>query len=189
MVVPLDVLILALVALALAAYFLFASFVYGAGYQPTPRAVVDRMLDRAKVGPDDTLYDLGAGTGAILFRAARTRGARAVGVEVEPIRVAILRLRRAVGGPRDRVEIRWGNLYDMDFRAATVVALFLWPQAMERLRPRLEAQLREGARVVSHWHTVPGWTPESVDRAEHVYLYRWPPPELPPIDEGRTVPS
>jgi precorrin-6B methylase 2 len=155
-------------------YFVFASFAYGAGYQPTPRKVVTTMLDRAAVGPDDVVFDLGAGTGAIVFRAARERGARVVGVEVEPVRVGILRLRRRFGSARDRIRIHWGNLFALDFRTATVVAVFLWPGAMERLRPLLEAQLRPGARIVSHWHAVPGWTPVSYDEATKVYLYRRP---------------
>jgi hypothetical protein len=155
-------------------YFVFASFVFGAGYQPTSRSAVTRMLDLAQVGPTDRLVDLGAGTGAILFRAARERGADVLGVEVEPIRFLVLWARRAVGGPADRVRIRWGNLFDIDLTTTSVVTCFLWPGAMERLRPRLEAQLRPGARVVSHWHPVPGWTPVAVDRPRHVYAYRWP---------------
>jgi precorrin-6B methylase 2 len=157
-----------------AAYFVFASFVYGAGYQPTPRRVVESMLASAEVGPNDVVYDLGAGTGAIVFRAARERGASVVGVEVEPLRIAILRLRRRFGGARDRVTIRWGNLFDLDFRPATVVAVFLWPAAMDRLKPLLEAQLRPGSRVVSHWHPVPGWKPVAHDVGNRVYLYRRP---------------
>jgi hypothetical protein len=174
MVLPYWVLYAFLAALAIVVYFLYASFAFGAGYQPTPRAVVQRMLDEAKVGPDDTLFDLGAGTGAIVFRAARERGARAVGVEVDPLRVLILRLRRWIGGPVDRVRIQWGNLYGTDFRSATVVAVFLWPEAMARLRPLLEQQLRPGSRVVSHWHPILEWTPTAEDPATRVYLYRWP---------------
>jgi hypothetical protein len=174
MVLPYWVLYAFLAGLAVVAYFLYASFAFGAGYQPTPRAVVQRMLDDAQVGPEDTLFDLGAGTGAIVFRAARERGARAVGIEVEPLRVLILRLRRWVGGPVDRVRIQWGNLYGTDFRSATVVAVFLWPEAMARLRPLLEQQLRPGSRVVSHWHPIREWTPTSEDAATRVYLYRWP---------------
>jgi SAM-dependent methyltransferase len=165
---------LALALLVGAAYFMFASFVFGAGYQPAPRAVVTRMLDAAAVGPSDRVYDLGAGTGAIVFRSARERGARVVGVEVDPIRVAILRLRRRIGGPRDRVDIHWGDMFRVDFRTATVVAVFLWPGAMLRLRPLFESQLQPGARIVSHWHPVPEWEPESYDPATRVYLYRWP---------------
>lgn len=178
-----------LVGVAVVAYFLYASFVFGAGYQPTRAHVVRRMLDLAEVHPGDALYDLGAGTGAIVFAAARKYGARVVGVEVEPIRVLILRLRRFWGGPRDRVTIVWGNIFEVDLRPAQIVAVFLWPGAMERLRPILERQLPDGARVVSHWHKVPGWTPEVVDADTRVYLYRWPAARavpVPPTDESGT---
>ncbi|MGP8077423.1 MAG: SAM-dependent methyltransferase [Thermoplasmata archaeon] len=161
------------VAVALA-YFVFATFAFGAGYQPTPRRAVETMLRLAEVGPADTVYDLGAGTGAIVFRAVRVYRARALAVEVEPIRVGILHLRRRLGPFADRIRIRWGNLFDLDFRDASVVTAFLWPGAMERLRPKLEAELRPGTRVVSHHHPVPGWIPTSVDPGTHVYLYRWP---------------
>ncbi|HEV2519614.1 MAG TPA: class I SAM-dependent methyltransferase [Thermoplasmata archaeon] len=170
---------LVVIGTASVVYFVFASFLFGAGYQPTSRAAVDRMLEFAEVGPADRVVDLGAGTGAILFRAARERGAEVLGIEVEPLRVLILRVRRAVGGPRARVEIRWGNLFEVDLRPATVVTCFLWPGAMERLRPRFEAQLRPGTRIVSHWHPIPGWTAAAIDRPRHVYLYRWNGSEAP----------
>lgn len=166
--------VISLVATGLVAYFLLASFAFGAGYQPTPARVVRRMLDFAEVRPGETLFDLGAGTGAIVFAAARTYGARVVGVEVEPTRVLILRLRRWWGGPRDRVVLEWGNIFEVDLRTAQVVAVFLWPGAMHRLKPQLERELPAGARVVSHWHEVPGWTPDRVDPELKVYLYRWP---------------
>jgi ribosomal protein L11 methylase PrmA len=156
-------------------YFVFGSFLFGAGYQPAPRVSVTTMLEFAAVGPTDRLYDLGAGTGAIVFRAARERGARAVAVEIDPTRVGILRLRRRLGPARDRIEVRWGNIFDQDLRSATVVATFLWPDAMIRLRPLFEAQLAPGTRVVSHWHVIPGWTPERRDETVRVYLYRVPP--------------
>ena len=165
--------VLAIVAAALA-YFVFASFVFGAGYQPTPPSAALTMLRLAELRPDDTLYDLGAGTGALVFRAVRLYGVRAVGVEVEPIRVLVLRLRRLFSRRPERLTIRWGNLFDLDFSGATVVATFLWPGAMVRLRPKLESELRPGARVVSHCHPIPGWTPAARDARTDVYLYRWP---------------
>ncbi|HYA10554.1 MAG TPA: class I SAM-dependent methyltransferase [Thermoplasmata archaeon] len=165
--------LLGVVAAALA-YFVFASFLFGAGYQPTPPSAALEMLRLAELTPRDTLYDLGAGTGALVFRAVRLYGARAVGVEVEPIRVLVLRLRRALSGAPDRLTIRWGNMFDLDFSGATVVATFLWPGAMERLRPKFEAELRPGARVVSHCHPIDGWTAEVHDPRTDVYLYRWP---------------
>lgn len=169
-------------------YFVFASFLFGAGYQPAPPAVVRRMLELGEVGSQDTVFDLGAGTGAIVFRAARDRKARVVAVEVEPLRILILRFRRWLGGPRDRVEVRWGNLFHLDFRPATVVVVFLWPDAMRRLRPDLERQLAPGARVVSHWHPVPGWVPVANDPATRVYAYRIP-ESLPDRSAGSSDPA
>jgi ribosomal protein L11 methylase PrmA len=184
---PLVVPVLLTVLAAALAYFVFASFLFGAGYQPTPRAAALEMLRLAQLSDRDTVYDLGAGTGALVFRAARLYGARAVGVEVEPIRVLVLRARRAFSRVADRVTIRWGNLFDLDFRGATVVTAFLWPGAMSRLRPKLEAELRPGARVVSHCHPVPGWMAAAHDRATDVYLYRWPEAAGgPPVPTGGT---
>ncbi len=171
---------LILVGVAVLTYFVFASFVYGAGYQPSPRRSVEKMLRLAEVGPQDTLYDLGAGTGAIVFRAARIYRARVVGVEVEPLRVAVLRLRRSWGPFADRITIRWGNFFELDFREATVVTAFLWPGAMARLRPKLEAELPPGARVVSYCHPVVEWTPEVYDPETDVYFYRRPGPPVAP---------
>jgi hypothetical protein len=165
--------LLLVIALALA-YFVFATFAFGAGYQPTPRRAVETMLRFAEVRPDDTVYDLGAGTGAIVFRAARTYRARVVAVEVEPIRVLILLLRRRFGAFSDRVTIRWGDLFHMDFRGATVITAFLWPGAMAKLRPKFERELPTGCRIVSHHHPIPGWTPTTQDMETKVYLYRWP---------------
>jgi hypothetical protein len=176
-----------LTAAAATAYFAFASFAFGAGYQPTPRAAVETMLRFAELGPSDSLIDLGAGTGAIVFAAARVYRARVVGVEVEPIRVLILRLRRVLGPFSDRITIRWGNLFHLDFRGATVVTAFLWPGAMTRLRPKLEAELADGARVVSHCHAIAGWTPEAYDARTKVYLYRWPEARAPAGDAARVT--
>jgi SAM-dependent methyltransferase len=187
----LEILTLVFIGLGVLSYFVYASFVYGAGYQPTPRSSVLAMLRLAEVGPQDVVFDLGAGTGAIVFRAARIYRARVVGVEVEPLRILILRLRRRLGPFGDRIEIVWGNLFRLDFRAATVVTAFLWPGAMARLRPKFEAELRPGARLVSHHHEVPGWTATVFDAKANVYLYRWPdalggsPPEAPPTPGGR----
>jgi hypothetical protein len=169
---PVYVLIVILALLVLIVYFVFASFYFGAGYQPTPRAIATRMLDLAAIGPSDVVYDLGAGTGALVFRAARERGAYAVGVEVEPLRILILRLRRHWGSAAERIRIIWGDFFRLDYREATVVLVFLWPEAMRRLEPRLAGELPTGARVVSYYHPVPGWTPDAVDEDLKVYLYR-----------------
>jgi SAM-dependent methyltransferase len=180
------VLAIGLFAVAVAvAYFVFASFAFGAGYQPTPRRSVEMMLRLAEVGPADTVYDLGAGTGAIVFRAARVYRARVLGVEVEPLRFLILKVRRATGPFSDRIRLRWGNLFNLDFREATVITAFLWPGAMARLRPKFEAELPKGARIVSHCHRVPGWTAERHDPDTDVYLYRWPAARPTVVSDGK----
>lgn len=168
-------LIAILAAIAAVAYFVFASFAYGAGYQPTPRKSVAMMLRFAELSERDTVYDLGAGTGAIVFRAARIYRARVVAIEVEPIRVLVLRIRRTLGPFADRISIHWGDFFRLNFSDATVVTAFLWPGAMARLGPKLERELRPGARLLSHVHPVPGWEPETFDRETDVYFYRFPP--------------
>jgi len=169
------VLVVVLAGIAAVAYFVFASFAYGAGYQPTPRRSVETMMRFAELGERDTVYDLGAGTGAIVFRAARVYRARVVAVEVEPLRVLVLRARRALGPFADRITIRWGDFFRLNFSDATVVTAFLWGGAMARLGPKLERELRAGSRLVSHVHPVPGWSPEAYDAESDVYLYRFPP--------------
>jgi SAM-dependent methyltransferase len=156
-----------------AIYFFFASFAVGAGYQPTPRRIVRAMLALAAIQPNEFLYDLGAGTGALVFPAATRYHARVVAVELEPLRVLILRLRRALSPARGLIEIRRANLFAIDLAPADIVVVFLWPGAMERLRPQFERQLKPGARIVSYWHPIPDWVPERFDRDTQVYLYRY----------------
>ncbi|MGA7860618.1 MAG: rRNA adenine N-6-methyltransferase family protein [Thermoplasmata archaeon] len=156
------------------AYFWLVSFLFGAGYEGAPRKSIEAMFRLAQVGPQDTLYELGAGVGAITFPAAREYGAHVVAVEIEPLRVLIMRLRRAMGPASDRIRILRANVYTIDFRPATVATAFLWPGAMARLRPKFEQELRSGTRVLSRCHPMIGWTPTVYDRDADVYLYRWP---------------
>jgi hypothetical protein len=156
------------------AYFWLVSFLFGAGYQGAPRKSVEVMFRFAQVRPGDTLYELGAGVGAIAFPAARKYGADVVAVEIEPLRVLIMRLRRATGPAADRIRLLRGNMFALDFRPATVVTAFLWPGAMARLRPKLEKELRPGTRVLSRCHPILGWTPARYDPDSDVYLYQWP---------------
>lgn len=156
------------------AYFWMSSFLFGAGYQGAPRRSVEAMLRLSALGPSDLLFELGAGTGAVTFPAARDRGARVQAVEIEPLRYLILQLRRALGPGADRIRVRRENMYSVDLRDATVISAFLWPGAMARLRPKFEEELRPGSRVVSRCHPIPTWIPTTYDAAADVYLYCWP---------------
>lgn len=166
-----------LVGLVGIAYYVFASFLYGAGYQPTPRASAERMLDLANLQPGDRLFDLGAGTGTLLFRAADRTQADVTGFEIEPIRFLILKLRRGQRASRDRIHLERCDFFHRSFRGATVVTTFLWPGAMEKLKPKLRAELAPGARVISYYHPIKGWRPAAVDKPLRVFLYRAPFPD------------
>ena len=156
------------------AYFWMSSFLFGAGYQGAPRRSVEAMFRLSRLGPEDYLFELGAGIGSVTFPAAREKSARVKAVEIEPLRCLVLRFRRALGPSADRIEIRRENMFCVDLREATVISAFLWPGAMARLRPKFEQELRPGARVVSRCHKIPTWIPEEYDAVADVYLYRWP---------------
>jgi SAM-dependent methyltransferase len=145
-------------------------------YEPSPPEVVRAMLDLAAVGPRDVVYDLGCGDGRVVVEAAR-RGARGVGVDIDPERVREARANVRAAGVEDRVEIREGDLFATDVSAATVVTLFLQRELNLRLRPRLLAQLAPGARVVSHWHDMGDWRPDRTVSllGRNVYLWTIPP--------------
>lgn len=133
--------------------------VNGGPYVPTPQAVVDRMLDLATVGPGDVVYDLGSGDGRLVVEAAR-RGATGVGVERDAELVRRSRAAAAAAGVGARTRFEQGDIFDADLREATVVTLYLLPPFLERLAPKLRAELRPRTRVVAHDFPLPGWTPE-----------------------------
>jgi SAM-dependent methyltransferase len=141
-------------------------------YEPSPPEVVEAMLRLGDVGPGDVVYDLGCGDGRVVIAAAR-RGARGVGVDIDPERVREARANARAAGVEDRVEIREGDLFETDVSDATVVMLFLQPSVNLRLRPRLRAQLRPGARVVSHWHDMGDWKPSAQVEVSGRHVYLW----------------
>ena len=152
---------------------LLVTFFTGAIWSPTPMKTVRRMLQMAWVKPGEKVYDLGSGDGRIAIAAAREFGATSVGIEVNPLLALLAKLKVAAAGLRSAVKIVRGNLYDHSFRDADVVAIYLSPQGNKRLKEKLERELKDGARVVSHrWH-FEGWEPMKVDEERKVYLYKW----------------
>jgi hypothetical protein len=129
-------------------------------FVPTPLDVAQKMLEVAKVEPDDVVYDLGSGDGRIVILAAQKFGAHAVGVELNSdlYEESSEHLRKL--GLQGLAQILHENMFEVNVRHATVVTLYLLTAVNERLRPRLERQLRSGARIVSHDFEVPGWQPE-----------------------------
>jgi SAM-dependent methyltransferase len=147
-------------------------------YVPTPMVIVQKMLEVAKVQPDDVVYDLGSGDGRIVIMAAQKFGAHAVGVELDSDLYLKSSERIKKLGLQDRAQIIHENMFEVNVRRATVVTLYLLTAVNERLRPMLERELRTGARIVSHDFQIPGWHPaETVEVTSEnqvvskVYLY------------------
>lgn len=144
-------------------------------FVPTREAVADAMMKLAGVTTSDVVYDLGCGDGALLIAAAKL-GARAVGVDIDPRRIAEAteNVRRA--GVADRVTLIRGDIFDpkIEIRDATVVTLYLLQRLNERLMPRLKDELRPGARVVSHAFTMgASWPPDRTQQADGTNVYLW----------------
>ncbi|MBM4240649.1 MAG: SAM-dependent methyltransferase [Euryarchaeota archaeon] len=129
------------------------------------------MLEMAEVNAEDILYDLGSGDGRIVVEAARKYNAMAVGIEADPFRVIWSKLVIMILRLRGRVKIIWGNLFNHDLSEATVVTVFLWKKTNQRLKPKLQRELKPGTRVVSYVWTFKGWKPVKVDRKAEIYLY------------------
>ena len=143
----------------------------------TPVVVVNEMLRLASVTPSDVVYDLGSGDGRILIAAARDRGARGVGLEIDPALVAQSTERARRLGLADRLSFRQQDLFEADLSPATVVTLYLSPDLNRRLRPKLLGELRPGARIVSHNFDMGDWAPArtlqvSSNEGSHT-LYLW----------------
>jgi SAM-dependent methyltransferase len=135
-------------------------------YVPTPMNVVQAMLDIAKVGADDFVIDLGSGDGRIVIAAARERGARGFGVEIVPSLVNDARREASRQGVADRVQFRAENLFVTDFGQATVLTVYLYPNILHQLRPRLFEQLKPGVRLVSHEFDFGKWKPDAQARVQ-----------------------
>jgi hypothetical protein len=130
---------------------------------PTPQALVDRMLDMAKVTPSDFLMDLGSGDGRTVITAAK-RGVQAMGVEFNPKMVALSKQNAEKAGVSKLATFVEGDLFKADLSKATVITLFLLPDINLRLRPKI-LDLKPGVRVVSNSFDMGDWTPDQTIQA------------------------
>jgi SAM-dependent methyltransferase len=153
-------------------------------YASAPPTIVQAMLELAKVTDDDVVYDLGCGDGRIVVAAATLRGARGVGVDIDPDRIEDATELALREGVTDRVTFVLDDLFQTDFADATVVMLYLQPEPNLRLRPRLLTELRPGTRVVSLSYDMGDWAPDEVRRVDgrRIYLWTIPPTAKPGAD-------
>jgi hypothetical protein len=138
---------------------------------PTPQALVDKMLDIAKVTPSDYLIDLGSGDGRTVITAAK-RGLRAQGIEYNPDMVELSKRHAAEEGVSDKATFAKADLYESDFSKATVITMFLLPEINLKLRPKL-LNLKPGTRIVSNTFTMGEWSADETDSVGGDDCYNW----------------
>jgi SAM-dependent methyltransferase len=141
-------------------------------YVPTRQTVVDAMLKVTNVRAGDVVYDLGCGDGRIVVTAAKL-GARGIGIDIDPRRVAEANENVTKNGVGDRVKILNQDLFTTDLSEATVVTLYLLPSLNLKLRPTLWRTLKPGTRIVSHDFDMGDWKPEQTLNVDGATIYYW----------------
>ncbi|MCS7160351.1 MAG: methyltransferase domain-containing protein [Gemmatales bacterium] len=148
-------------------------------FVPTPQPVVERMLELAKVTKADVVYDLGCGDGRIVVTAAKKYGCKAVGFDIDPVRVKESLENVRKNGVEDLVKIEQKDIFTLDLSGASVITLYLLTSLNEKLVPQLQ-KMKPGSRIVSHSFEIPGYEPDKVERVDAdgfertVYLYTIP---------------
>jgi SAM-dependent methyltransferase len=141
-------------------------------FVPTPSEVIDKMLELAKVTPKDVVYDLGCGDGRIVIAAAK-KGARAVGIDIDPQRIKEANANAKAEKVTDKVRFIENDLFESDISEATVVTLYLLPRLNEKLKPKLLKELKPGTRIVSHAFDMGDWAPEQKAMVGGTTVYLW----------------
>ena len=157
-------------------------------FVPTPQEVVDAMLKLAKVGPNDVVYDLGSGDGRIPITAAKTYGARGVGIDIDPQRIREATENLKTSGMGDKVKFLNQDLFTTPIGEATVVTLYLLPSLNLKLLPKLNAELKPGTRIVSHAFDMGDIKPQQTLNVNGRTVYFWTVPIKYSIQEGRLIP-
>jgi SAM-dependent methyltransferase len=146
----------------------------GQPWVPANEKRIHRALELVELKPGEVLYDLGSGDGRVLVVAARDFGARAVGVELSPLLFALAWIKIRAHGLQQKISLHCGSYFQVDISDADVIYLYLTRENTNRLRPKLEAEMKPGARLVSVSSDLEGWTPAEVDRDQLVFLYTIP---------------
>ncbi len=157
-------------------------------YVGSPHDVVAKMLDLVQLKKDDVVYDLGCGDGRIVVAAAKKYGCRAVGFDLNPVRVEEARVNARKNGVEDLVRIERKDIFEVDLRPASVITLYLLPELNERLIPQLQ-KLKPGSRIVAHDYAIEPCPADKTitmmskqDAVEH-YIYLWTTPLTVESDE------
>jgi hypothetical protein len=158
-------------------------------YVPTPQVVVDEMLKLANVTAKDFVVDLGSGDGRMIITAARNFKASGLGVDIDKNLVELSNKQAKAGGVEDRAKFIEQDMFKADISKATVVTLYVLPDFMEKLRPKLLSELKPGTRIVAHDYYMSEWYPDrqfsltvpekvKANGTDKAYLYLWIVPSL-----------
>ena len=158
-------------------------------YVPTPQIVVDEMLKMAGVSANDFVVDLGSGDGRVILTAAKNFKANGLGVDIDPKLVELSNQEAKSQGLADRVKFIEQDMFKADLSKATVVTLYVLPDFMEKLRPKLLAEMKPGTRIVAHDYYMSDWYPDrqatltvpekvKANGTDKAYLYLWTVPAV-----------
>jgi methyltransferase family protein len=153
-------------------------------YVPTPQIVVDEMLKMANVTAKDFVMDLGSGDGRMIITAARSFKASGLGVDIDTKLVELSNKQAKANGVDERAKFIEQDMFKADISKATVVTLYVLPDFMEKLRPKLLAELKPGSRIVAHDYYMSEWYPDrqfsltvpekiKANGTDKAYLYLW----------------
>lgn len=151
---------------------------FDVAYVPTPKVVVREMLRLAGLRKGETLVDLGAGDGRVLIEAAREFGAKPIGIEVDPERIA--RIKERLESTGVQAELIQDDFMKVNLSKADVIVMYLSDSANARLAQKLRRELNPGTRIVSLDYVLPGWVPDKESTAQsgriqrRIYLYSVP---------------
>ena len=152
-----------------------------APYVASPVGVVEKMLEYAELKPGELVYDLGCGDGRIVIMAAQKFGARGVGIDLNSRLVKEARAKVENLGLGESVSIIHGDVFNVDLSPADIITMYLTTGANEKVRPKLERELRPGTRIVTHDFSIPKWKIikdlkfRENYRTHTIYLYSWNP--------------
>jgi tRNA A58 N-methylase Trm61 len=134
-----------------------------APFVPSPQTVVEYMLKLADLKAGEVVFDMGSGDGRTVIMAAKTFGARGVGIELREDLAKKAMSQIHENGIDDRVTIMNTDMFTVNLTSADVVYLYLTTSANEKIKPKLESDLKKGARIVSHDYEIIGWRPLKIE--------------------------
>jgi hypothetical protein len=161
----------------LALLWILIPALYGLPSKPTQPDRIRKALQLADLKQGETLYDLGAGDGRVLFIAAKEFGAKAIGVEVGLTQFLLVWLRIVFSGLGSHVQIKLENFYKAELNDTDVVFIYATSRELPKLAPHLKKKMKPGSRVVSISADFPKWEPSIFDEESLIFVYNMPPKE------------